>query len=164
MKKLRLIYVVLLAAIAGWLSSCSKAIDQNPTHVVDGSEFFTKIEDYEKALTGVYARLLQDGYYGTSNTGANALVGLSDIMSDNLFESSESLGNFQDYSRWTYTADDNSIADMWLDMYRIVQQANLVLRGIDKFAATDPGAVNRIKAQAIALRAMAHFDVLRFFW
>jgi hypothetical protein len=163
MKKIKLIYLVIVAVMAGWLSSCSKAIDQDPTHTVDGSQFFNTIEDYEKALIGVYARLLQDGYYGTSNTGANALVGLPDIMSDNLFESSESLGNFQDYSRWTYTADDASIADMWLDMYRIVQQSNLVLRGLDKFAATNPGAVNRIKAQAIALRAMAHFDLLRYF-
>src|SRR5688572_29863718 len=133
MKKIKLIYLVIVTLMAGWLSSCSKAIDQDPTHTVDGSQFFNTIEDYEKALIGVYARLLQDGYYGTSNTGANALVGLPDIMSDNLFESSESLGNFQDYSRWTYTADDASIADMWLDMYRIVQQSNLVLRGLDKF-------------------------------
>ena len=153
----------MIIAVAGWISSCSKAIDKDPTHTLDGSQFFTKIEDYEKALTGLYARLQQDGYYGTSNTGANSLVGLPDILSDNLFESSESLGNFQDYSRWTYTADDASIGDMWLDMYRIIQQANLVLRGIDRFATSDPGAVNRIKAQAIAIRAMVHFDILRYF-
>jgi hypothetical protein len=155
--------MVIMVAAAGWLSSCSKAIDQDPSHTIDGSQFFKTVEDYEKALVGVYARLQQDGYYGTSNTGANALVGLPDIMSDNLFESSESLGNFQDYSRWTYTADDASIAGMWLDAYRIVQQANLVLRGIDKFATSNPGAVNRIKAQALAIRAMAHFDILRYF-
>ena len=163
MKRFKIIYLAIMVAAAGWLSSCSKAIDQDPSHTIDGSQFFNTVEDYEKALIGVYARLLQDGYYGTSNTGANALVGLPDIMSDNLFESSESLGNFQDYSRWTYTADDASISDMWLDMYRIVQQANLVMRGIDKLAASNPGAVNRIKAQAIALRAMAHFDLLRYF-
>ena len=163
MKRINILFLAMLTAAGAWLSSCSKAIDQDPSHTLDGSQFFTKLEDYEKALTGVYARLLQDGYYGTSNTGANALVGLPDIMSDNLFESAESLGNFQDYSRWTFTADDASIADMWLDMYRIIQQANLVLRGIDQFASSDPGAVNRLKAQAIAIRAMVHFDLLRYF-
>ena len=163
MKRIKIIYLAVFIAAAGWLAGCSKAIDQDPSHTIDGSTFFNTIEDYEKALTGTYARLLQDGYYGTSNTGANALVGLPDVMADNLFESSESLGNFQDYSRWTYTADDASIADMWLDMYRIVQQANLVLRGIDKLSAGNAGAVNRIKAQAIAIRAMVHFDLLRYF-
>lgn len=163
MKSLKQLYLVLVIAVAGGFVSCSRVIDQDPSHTVDGSNFFRTVEDYEKALTGLYARLLQDGYYGTSNTGANALVGLPDILSDNLFEGPESLGNFQDYSRWTYTADDASIADMWLDMYRIVQQSNLVLRGIDKLVASHPGAVNRIKAQALALRAMAHFDLLRYF-
>ncbi|HEX5652515.1 MAG TPA: RagB/SusD family nutrient uptake outer membrane protein [Chitinophagaceae bacterium] len=163
MKHIKLIYLALLITMAGWLAGCSRAIDEDPSHTIDGSDFFTKIDDYEKSLLGVYARLLQDGYTGTSNTGANALVGLPDIMSDNLFESAESLGNYQDYSRWTYTADDASIADMWLDMYRIIQQVNLTLRGIDKLAVTNPGAVNRITAQAIAIRAMVHFDLLRYF-
>lgn len=163
MKKIRSIYIIAAIAVAGWLSSCSKAIDLNPTHTQDGADFFNTISDYERALNGTYARLLQDGVSGTSNTGANALVGLPDVMSDNLFESSESLGNFQDYSRWTYTADDASIADMWLDMYRVIQQANLTLRGIDKLATTDAGAVNRIKAQAIAIRAITHFNLLRYF-
>ena len=163
MKRINILVLAMIITVTGVISSCSKAIDKDPTHTLDGSQFFTKIDDYEKALTGLYSLLLQDGYYGTSNTGANALVGLPDIMSDNLFESSESLGNFQDYSRWTYTADDASIGDMWLDMYRIVQQANLVLRGLDRFATSDAGAVNRIKAQAIAIRAMVHFDILRYF-
>jgi hypothetical protein len=163
MKKIKLIYIATGIVAAGWLSSCSKAIDLDPSHTQDGAGFFNTVKDYELALNGTYSRLLQDGVSGTSNTGANALVGLPDVMSDNLFESSESLGNFQDYSRWTYTADDASISDMWLDMYRVVQQANLTLRGIDKLAATDQGAVNRIKAQAIAIRAITHFNLLRYF-
>lgn len=163
MKKIKLIYMAMGVLTAGWLSSCSKAIDLEPSHTQDGAGFFKTIEDYELSLNGTYARLLQDGVAGTSNTGANALVGLPDIMSDNLYESSESLGNFQDYSRWTYTADDASIGDMWLDMYRVIQQANITLRGIDNQAAAAPGAVNRIKAQAIALRAIMHFNLLRYF-
>jgi hypothetical protein len=163
MTNIKKTYWILILGVGTWLTSCTKAIDLNPTHSIDGADFFTKIEDYDRALTGVYARLLQDGYYGTSNTGANAFVGLPDVMGDNLFESSESLGNSQDFSRWTYTADDPSIGDMWLDAYRIVQQANVTLRGIDQFAAENTGAVNRIKAQAIAIRAMVHFDLLRYF-
>ena len=163
MKKIKLIYLVLAMVVTGWLSSCSKAIDLDPTHSQDGAGFFNTVRDYELALSGTYSKLLQDGYYGTFNEAANALVGLPDIMSDNFYEGPESLGNFQDFSRWTFTADDASIADMWLDMYGIIQQANITLRGIDKLATTNPGAVNRIKAQAMALRAMVHFDLLRYF-
>ncbi len=84
------------------------------------------------------------------------------MMTDNIYETSESLGNYTNFSRWTYTADDANIEATWPAAYAVIQQCNLTLRGIDKFAATDPGAVNRIKAQAIALRAYVHFDILRY--
>ncbi|NOT50149.1 MAG: RagB/SusD family nutrient uptake outer membrane protein [Chitinophagaceae bacterium] len=155
-------YGLILSMLATGMVSCKKALDLNPSHSADGEVIFNRIEDYEFALTGTYARLLQNSYYGSTN-GANAFVGLPDMMSDNLFESSESLANYQNFSRWNYVADDPLVNDIWLDVYRVVQQANLTLRGIDKLAAGNPGAVNRIKAQALALRALAHFDLLRYF-
>lgn len=143
-------------------SSCRKQIDQEPVYTLNGDNAFKTIEDYQFALTGAYSRLLQNSIYASSN-GANAFACLSDMMTDNLFETSESLGNYTDFSRWSYTADDANIEDTWLDAYRVVQQANITLRNIDKLAATNTGAVNRIKAQAIALRAMVQFELLRYF-
>lgn len=163
MKRIKLTYWALVAVVAGSLASCSKAIQKDPTHTVDGDNFFTKVEDYERALNGAYSLLLRSSHYGTSNTGANSAVGLPDVLSDNVYQSSEALGNFQDYARWTYTADDASIGAMWSGLYNTISQTNLTLRNIDKFAASSPGAVNRIKAQAIALRAFVHFDLLRYF-
>ena len=163
MKKVILRYSLLAAFVIPALVSCKKAIELKPQTTVDGGVFFNKIGDYELALNGVYARLLQDSYYGNSNVGSGAFVGLPDMMSDNLFESSESLANYQNFSRWNYVADDPGVQDVWEDAYRVVQQANVTLRGLDNFAASDPGAVNRIKAQALAIRAMAHFDLLRYF-
>ncbi len=155
-------YGLLLCMLVSGMVSCKKALDLDPSHSADGEVIFNRIEDYEFALTGTYARLLQNSYYGSTG-GANSYVGLPDMMSDNLFESSESLANYQNFSRWNYVADDPLVNDIWLDAYRVVQQANLTLRGIDKLAAGNPGAVNRIKAQAMAMRALAHFDLLRYF-
>lgn len=154
-------YGLVLGMITGMVS-CKKNLDLDPSHSADGQTLFNKIEDYELALTGTYTRLLQNSYYGSTN-GANGFVGLPDMMSDNLFESSESLANYQNFSRWNYVADDPLVQDLWEDAYKVVQQANLTLRGLDKFASTDPGTVNRIRAQALALRALAHFDLLRYF-
>src|SRR5258706_15748479 len=167
MKKTIIRYAVIMGLVISGMTSCKKAIEQDPTHNKDGSTFFTKIDDYELLLNASYARLLQSSYYGGptggDNTGANTFANLPDMMSDNVFESSESLANYQNFSRWNYTADDPVVEDIWLDAYRVVQQCNLTLRGLDNFAASDAGAVNRIKAQAIALRALAHFDLLRCF-
>jgi hypothetical protein len=162
MKIIKTYFGAIAIAFITLLSSCSKAIDLEPSHTIDGEQFFNKIEDYELALTGTYSRLLQNSYYGSVN-GLNAFVGLPDLMSDNFFESSESLANYSDYSRWTYTADEPNVEDTWLDAYRVIQQANLTLRGLDNFSSTNAGAVNRIKAQAVAIRALAHFDILRLY-
>lgn len=161
--KNKIVYLTFLMVTVIGLSSCKKLINLNPSHNINGNDFFTKISDYELALNGAYSRLLQDSYYGNGNNGSGAFVVLPDMMSDNVFESSESLANYQEFSRWTYVADDPFVEDIWEDGYTVVQQCNLVLRNLDNFASSDAGAVNRIKAQAIAMRAMAHFDLLRYF-
>ncbi len=159
MKKSYKIYLAVTFFLT--LGSCKKVIDIEPTHTVNGDASFTKIEDYEAALTGAYSRLLSVNYYGSSN-GSSAFSTLSDMMTDNLFETGESLGNYQNFSHWTYTADDTNIDATWLAAYRVIQQCNITLRNIDALAATDAGAVNRIKSQALALRAFVHFDILRY--
>ena len=142
------------------LASCKKIIESEPTHQLDGSTRFETIEDFDFALTGAYALFRSGNYYGG---GSNAFVNLPDMLSDNLNESTtESLGNYQTLSTWRYAEDDPNIAATWQAAYRIVSQANLLLRDIDDFSATDGGAVNRIKSQALAIRALAHFDLLRY--
>lgn len=141
------------------LASCKKVIEVEPTHQLDGSTRFETIEDFDFALTGAYALFRSANYYGS---GSNAYVNLPDMLSDNLNETSESLGNYQTLSNWRYAEDEPNISATWQAAYRIISQANLILRDIDEFASAHEGAVNRIKAQALAIRALAHFDLLRY--
>jgi len=153
----RKIFAAIIITVS--LASCKKVIESEPTHQLDGSTRFTSIEDFDFALTGAYALFRSGNYYGG---GSNAFVNLPDMMSDNLNETSESLGNYQNMSTWRYAEDEPNIDATWQASYRIISQANLLLRDIDNFSATDGGAVNRIKAQALAVRAMVHFDLLRY--
>lgn len=161
MKKSIHIYITALLLAIVVLPACNKKIELEPTYTLNGDVAFKTIADYEAALTGAYSRLLSVNYYGSSN-GSNAFATLSDMMTDNLFESGESLGNYQNFSHWVYTADDQNIDATWLAAYRVIQQCNLTLRNIDNLASVNAGAVNRIKAQALALRAYVHFDILRY--
>ena len=158
--KLKYIASFVLGALL--LSSCSKEIDVNPTYTLNGEDRFKTISDYEFALTGAYSLFLSNSYYGSTG-GANAFVALPDMMSDNLYEGPESLANYTEFANWYYTADNGTVEDIWLDAYSVIRQANLTLRGIDNLAAQNQGAVNRIKGQALAIRALAHFDLLRYF-
>ncbi len=153
----RKIFVSILLTAS--LVSCKKVIETEPTYQLDGSTRFETIEDFDFALTGAYALFRSGNYYGS---GSNAFVNLPDMLSDNLNETTESLGNYQTLSTWRYAEDEPNITATWQAAYRIISQVNLLLTDIDKFSSTENGAVNRIKAQALAIRAMVHFDVLRY--
>jgi starch-binding outer membrane protein, SusD/RagB family len=144
------------------VSACSKILDKNPETDLDGSERFNDIEDYEFSLLGAYALFRDTDYYGAFDGNSNAFVTLPDLLADNVYESVESLGNERVFSRWQYAEDEDQIENTWLAAYRIISQANLTLRDIERFEDTDPGAVNRIRGQALAMRALVHFDVLRY--
>jgi hypothetical protein len=84
------------------------------------------------------------------------------MMADNLVRTAEDLANWQVQINWAYATDEDDLEVAWVAAYSVVNQANLVLRNIDRFAAAEPTRVNRIKGQALAIRAYAHFDVLRY--
>lgn len=144
------------------LSACEKVIDIEPEYVKDGSQIFTKLDDYEHALTGAYSLFRRVGYYGNGAQTTGTWSVLPDMMSDNLVRTAEDLGNWQTQTNFVYTADENDIEVAWLAAYSVISQANLVLRNIEQFSTTDAKRVNRIKGQALAIRGMAHFDVLRY--
>jgi hypothetical protein len=143
------------------LVSCSKKIDLEPTNTVNGDKFFTSIDDYDFALTGAYSRLKQNSLYSGVNGGSMFLSAV-DVAADNFFTGEDNLGALNGMFRWNYTADDNAVQGAWEAAYRVIQQANLSVRGIERFRSDNPGKVNRLEGQARALRAFMHLELLRW--
>lgn len=142
--------------------ACNDVIDIEPVFVKDGSAIYTTLTDYEFALTGAYGLLRQTAYFGSGGQTTSTWANLPDMMGANLDRTGEDLNNWVNQCNWTYTTSDADIESAWIAAYSVIAQANLVLRNIEKFSAAEPKKVNRLKGQALALRGMAHFDVLRF--
>jgi len=96
------------------VSSCKKILDANPEYNVDGSNSFKTIEDCDFALVGAYKLFQSTSYYAATDGRSNAFVLLPDILTDNLRETGESLGNERVFSRWVYAADETQIERTWL--------------------------------------------------
>jgi hypothetical protein len=143
-------------------TSCESVIDVEPEFQRDANQLFTSLDDYEFALTGAYARLRQVGYFGSGAQTTGSWSILPDLMGDDLVQTSEDLGNWANQTNWEYTADESDIAVGWQAAYSVITQANLVLRDIEEYSSTEPERVNSIRGQALAIRAMAHFDLLRY--
>src|SRR5690606_17628543 len=114
------------------------------------------------ALTGAYAQFRTVGYYGSGGQTTSSWANLPDIMSDVLAQTGDDLANWQNQSNWEYETTENDLEVAWLAAFGIISQANLTLRNIEQFNATSPKQVNRIKGQALAIRGLVHFDVLRY--
>lgn len=158
-------YLTILSAGMILIASCAKKIDIEPEFVLDGSTPLATLEEAENALTGTYSGFIRAGYYdgGESNLAGGAFSEYADLMSDNLIESRESLGNFRGVAEWTYVSNTDDMTFAWQAAYRIISGANIILRDIDNLASENQRVANRIKGQALAIRAYVHFDLMRYF-
>ncbi|MEO9872622.1 RagB/SusD family nutrient uptake outer membrane protein [Ekhidna sp.] len=150
MKIYKYIYVVLLSFL---VLSCDKNLDIVPQDVLDAEIAITSIEDVEKVLLGAYATLRRDGLYQES------MFFLPDLLADNLRIGQTNGGSFRTEANWQYSSGDD--IDVWDEAYTLIFRSNSVIENANRFE--DSQIKNRIKGQAYALRALAHFDLLRYY-
>jgi starch-binding outer membrane protein, SusD/RagB family len=163
MKKL-IIQFIWIACTGLMIASCTKKIDLTPDFQLDGSKPLATLEEADNVLTGAYNGFLSDGYFDANGaTTGGPFSCFPDLMSDDLVETFESLGNYRALAEWTYVANDPYVNNTWLSTYNIISSVNIILRDIDGLSASDQKRANKIKGQALAIRAMVHFDLMRYF-
>ncbi|TAE68689.1 MAG: RagB/SusD family nutrient uptake outer membrane protein [Bacteroidetes bacterium] len=144
------------------LNSCDSRLDIKPQDFIDESKAFQSLDDCNNTLGLAYSPLRGGG--AAEGTGAYLPI-IFDMMTDEMKETiPSSLGNFRPISDWYYAADNSIITNAWGLGYTSIMRSNLVLANVDRFASpANQTKVNRIKGQALALRAYVHFDLLRCF-
>src|ERR1700754_753387 len=155
MKKIY-IYASLLLLIAG---GCNKELTQNPSNAINAGDAFKTEADFTNAIRGAYAafRILNGSYYGGQDNGA--MASSPDIMSDNLILNQQ--GRKSQQTLYLFKFQANNTWDVWSNAYTAILRANFVLSNIDHLAAGD--FKNNVQGEALAIRALAHFDLLRLY-
>lgn len=148
-------------------SGCSDFLDQNsPSELTNQnvyeSEYYTKL-----AIFGIYGDLTKDETYSQYIPivwGTNTDCELIDGLGSDATNTSSERGNmnYNAHPGW------GNIAKLWNAMYGIIESANLAIEGISnsRLAQTEgkeQKAMLRYKGEALALRAMIYFDLVRFF-
>lgn len=160
------ISIMAMVAFFMLLQSCTKeeVLELTPEFQLDALTNPSNINEVEQVLLGAYSRFRDGNYYGSnSGTGAGWSL-MPDVLSDNLYETIESLANSRTMADWLYEANSAQVNAYYAAPYRVIANANIVLRDADKFATpANQGTINRLKGQAFAIRAQAHFDLFRYF-
>ncbi|MBN9385952.1 MAG: RagB/SusD family nutrient uptake outer membrane protein [Chitinophagaceae bacterium] len=144
-----------------FLSACIKSLDTAPQTIQTDINTFS---DLTAAQAGAYGDLQNNRYYGGSGGAPMAWSSLPDIMGDDFVEAYESLGEWDNMTRWTYSADDPIISGAFSQAYVVISAANNVIQHCKGYqSGSTTAAAFQLEAQARALRAHCHFDLLRYF-
>ncbi|WP_421764453.1 RagB/SusD family nutrient uptake outer membrane protein [Ekhidna sp.] len=155
MKSYNKLYKISLALLVALGISCSDQLEIEPQQSVSTDAAFETINDFENAVIGLYSGLQSGSYYGRN------FPALMDASSDN--------GNIPDGAgaRLTiyYTLElnpTNTTVSNWTQAYNVVGRANQVINRIDEIPG-DQGRKDQLKAEALFVRALCHFDLMRIY-
>ena len=160
---MRKIFTYTMVMLMVTLSSCDAWLDVKPYDKMSQDELLSTESGYIKLLNGIYVELNRDMLYGgaLSVEMIEIMGGAYVIGTDNSV-----WGNYADLAEYEYGADywRARLNETWNKAYALILNCNLLLENLDKTGVKFTGDNYKIiKGEALALRAMLHFDMLRLF-
>lgn len=153
-------YILIIGFLIG-ISSCSNDdFDIDPQHLDTNDTFFSSEEAFRYTVDGAYdafkGNLSKQLIYFNSDNGSSIIM--ADALSDNLILCPDGRGSNKSTYNWSYGPSDG-VGNLYMGAYDVISVANTALDNLYKLPKT-PFMVN-IEAEAKAIRAIAHFDIVR---
>ena len=139
------------------MTGCADFLDVNPKGEVFDNDMFTSAEGYEDALYGIYAELGTEDYLYS-----DYMLWLPEVMSINVTTTNTGLLNMSQ-ANWTATGAPALRNGLWGAAYTAINHINNILSHIEAGGEDEYPDTPLYKGEALGLRAMLHFDMLRFF-
>lgn len=156
-------YTMILACCTILTTSCDDWLEVKPYDKISEGELLKSEEGYQKMLNGIYIDLNSEALYGKTLTVEmiEVMGGAYTIGNDNSV-----WGNYKDLSSYKYATEywRGRLDQTWNKAYTLILNCNKILETIDDNQHLfTGGSYYVVKGEALALRAMLHFDMLRLF-
>ena len=134
--------------------SCD-VLEPEPQQSLDASTALVDAGSAAGVLSGTYSLMQDPEYYGLEYILNNDLLADNAVF-EGFFDSQLELDQL------AVPITNTWIEDAWPDIYVVINSANLLITGLDEI---DDPALDRdaVLGEAHAIRALAHFDLLRYF-
>jgi len=157
MKKIVLtIGFAFVAVLSLSLPGCTKLNQVSPTSV-PASNMFKDTTSLQEALTGLYSTLESENYYG----GFYPLF--ADLNSDNGIAGGYNNSSLNEFGYYSVTTTNSYLQGMYIGMYYSIANANAIIANVGSVPHITPQQLKSVKGQALAIRGLVHFDLLRAF-
>ncbi len=159
--KNKILTLILLASAL--CPGCSGWLDVKPYDQISEEELLESEEGFQKLLNGIYIELNSDELYGsTLSVEMIEILGGAYEIGDN----SSVWGDYLDLKDYDYNTDywRGRLNGTWNKAYALILNCNKLLKNIQgRQALFTEHNYDIIRGEALALRAMLHFDMLRLF-
>lgn len=147
-------FTLLLSAV-----SCKDWLDVKMDDKIMESALYSENSGFMKALNGIYLKM--NSVYSSDLT-----CGIMDILAQYYNVTDNNDHTYKEYAKYNYNEAnfESKNGSVWGLMYEMIANINVLLRHCD-----DGGSALKadyypfIKGEALALRAMLHFDLLRIY-
>ena len=157
MKKL-LLLTGLAVALSTSLTGCNKFLDVKPIDQKDEVDALNTLVNVQQLLAASYGNITTGEFYG------GRIQRISELFSDNVDPAFLNGSNLSINNRAFAVFAGNVGENVWTNGYFGIDRANRVIFAVDNntFPA-DQDVKNRLKGEALFLRALAHFELVRLF-
>ena len=153
---MKVLKLCLLLTLIASFTACNLLDEQSPNEI-PALDAIKNGASAEAALYGIYNSMQQKGYYG----GQFALIG--EAMTDNAATGGYQVISLDELGNKAVTPANVLTEELWLSAYRVVANCNGLLTALPKVSDLALARKKDIEGQARAIRALAHFDLLRYF-
>lgn len=147
----------LLFIMSLMVMGCESELEIDPEQSISGEQAITSEANLETILIGVYNEAFEVASYGGRIQVLSDLWGATTQVNWN--------GTFvqpRQYFNKDILVDNGYTAGIWINGYRTINQANIVLDNLDIVTSSVENK-DRIEGEARFLRALTYFDLVRFF-
>lgn len=157
-------YIVIILAAVLTLTACQDFLVKEPIMTQSTELTLSDYNGLNKSIAGAYAPLVDLSWYGADFV-LNSELRVGNAM--NPINSSFTSGRMTTPYKLNY--DASSTEGLWSAAYYVISAVNNVLAKLDEgyenlvTSSVSEADLNNLKAEALALRALAHFDLLRLY-
>ena len=156
------LYIYFLAASLACTSCSDSWLDLNPSTSVPTDQAFTTLENAQTALNGIYRLASAHSYYG-DNFFYFGDCRAADVQARMSKGDGKRVSPYYEYN--VKSTDSFNTSLPWNQVYKVIRQINNLIAAIEggQVNTTDTQALDEIKAQALAMRGLALYDLIRVF-
>lgn len=151
------IKIVCLASLLATNYACKDFLEVPPSNAVDADKAIKTANDAQIVINGIQRHMTNSNYYGRNFIAYGDAKG-GDVT---LFSQGRGLDAFYTFN---HNPQSNSYSSFWSHIYNVIYQANNLLENIEKITAA--GTTENFasaKSEALTLRALAYFDLVRLY-